>query len=99
MRTGSYPDVEPTDVRIGSWPCKNTLPGKSVRSQTGSVSGHDRSHQRLDPDDVHDPCQINLLLKGVVILGVVPEVEREPGCPIKYRLTEGPLSPAPAARG
>src|SRR5260370_20099105 len=26
----------------------------------GSVSGHDRSHQRLDPDDVHDPCQIKL---------------------------------------
>src|ERR1700730_17824779 len=22
------------------------------------VSGHDRSHQRLDPDDVHDPCQV-----------------------------------------
>src|ERR1700686_1403980 len=22
------------------------------------VSGHDRSHQRLDTDDVHDPCQI-----------------------------------------
>ena len=22
------------------------------------VSGHDRSHQLLDPDDVHYPCQI-----------------------------------------
>jgi len=22
------------------------------------MSGHDRSHQRLSPDDVHDPCQI-----------------------------------------
>jgi hypothetical protein len=22
------------------------------------VSGHDRSHQRLGTDDVHDPCQI-----------------------------------------
>jgi hypothetical protein len=34
----------------------------------------------------------NLMLKGVVILGVVPEADREPGCPIKYKLTEGPLS-------
>src|SRR5258705_6579965 len=24
----------------------------------GLVSGRDRSHQRLGPDDVHDPCQI-----------------------------------------
>lgn len=27
-----------------------------MRSRTGSVSGHHRSHQRLVPDDVHDPC-------------------------------------------
>jgi len=25
---------------------------------TDSVSGRDRSHQRLGPDDVYDPCQI-----------------------------------------
>jgi hypothetical protein len=24
-------------------------------ARTGSVSGHDRSHQRLGPDDVYDP--------------------------------------------
>src|SRR5262249_13132604 len=29
-----------------------------VAARTGCISGHDRSDQRLDPDDVHDPCQI-----------------------------------------
>jgi hypothetical protein len=38
----------------------------------------------------------NLMLRGVVILGVVPEADRVPGCPVKYKLTEGPLSPARA---
>src|SRR5258708_2074455 len=28
------------------------------KPEPGSVSGHDRSHQRLGPDDVNDPCQI-----------------------------------------
>ncbi|MBR1033976.1 hypothetical protein [Bradyrhizobium liaoningense] len=41
----------------------------------------------------------NLLLPGVVILGVVPEADRNPGCPIKYRLVEGPLSPNRSAGG
>ena len=35
---------------------KTPSPGKSVRSHDRSVSGHDRSHQRLGPDDVYDPC-------------------------------------------
>jgi hypothetical protein len=38
----------------------------------------------------------NLLLKGVVVLGVVPEADRDPGCPVKYKLAEGPLSTARA---
>jgi hypothetical protein len=29
-----------------------------MRGRIGSVSGCDRGHQRLGPDDVHDPCQI-----------------------------------------
>src|SRR5258705_12154033 len=45
-------------VQNGSWPCKNPLRRKSVRSQGRLVLSHDRSHQRLGPDDVHDPCQI-----------------------------------------
>jgi hypothetical protein len=39
----------------------------------------------------------NLLLLGVVVLGVIPEADRNPGCPIKYRLAEGPRSPVRAA--
>lgn len=39
----------------------------------------------------------NLLLSGVMVLGVVSEADRNPGCPIKYRLAEGPLSPRHAA--
>lgn len=35
----------------------------------------------------------NLLLKGVVVLRVVPEADRELDVPIKYKLVEGPLSP------
>lgn len=35
----------------------------------------------------------NLLLLGIVGLGVIPEAERNPGCPVKYRLAEGPQSP------
>src|ERR1700731_458288 len=45
-------------VSVGSWPCKNTIPGGRSEARTGSGSGHDRSHQRLGPDDVHGPCQI-----------------------------------------
>src|SRR5439155_26545650 len=37
---------------------KTSFPRKLVRSQDGTVSGHDRSHQWLGPDDVHDPCQV-----------------------------------------
>ena len=37
---------------------KNAFPMNSVTSQAGSASGHDRSYQRLGPDDVHDPCHI-----------------------------------------
>ena len=37
---------------------KTRFPGKSVEARTGLVSGHDRGRQRLGPDDVHDPCQI-----------------------------------------
>src|SRR4029434_3791431 len=29
-----------------------------MRGRIASVSGCDRSHQLLGPDDVHDPCQI-----------------------------------------
>jgi hypothetical protein len=33
--------------------------GKSVLGKGQSwASGHDRGDQRLDPDDVHDPCQV-----------------------------------------
>jgi probable addiction module antidote protein len=32
--------------------------GRVKKAETGSVSGHDRSRQRLGPDDVHDPRQI-----------------------------------------
>ena len=46
-------------VRSGSWPCKNGLKGTSVlQARTGSVSGRDRIYQRLDPDNVDDPCQV-----------------------------------------
>ena len=52
-----YPVV--FNVGCGSWPCKNGLKGMSVLpARTGSVSGRDRIDQRLDPDDVYDPCQI-----------------------------------------
>src|ERR1700746_804606 len=34
------------------WGCRPWQPGP------GCVSGRDRSDQRLDPDNVHDPCQI-----------------------------------------
>jgi hypothetical protein len=45
--------------QMGLGRVKTPILGKPVRSQdTGSVSGHDRSHQQFDPDDVHDPCQI-----------------------------------------
>src|SRR2546429_2492970 len=37
---------------------KTSFPRKLVRSQDGTVSGHDRSHQWFGPDDVHDPCQV-----------------------------------------
>jgi hypothetical protein len=30
----------------------------SWRPERWCISGHDRSGQRLEPDDVHDPCQI-----------------------------------------
>ena len=30
----------------------------SIQSWVAGDSGHDRSDERLDPDDVHDPCQI-----------------------------------------
>jgi hypothetical protein len=35
----------------------------------------------------------NLMLPDVVMLGVIPEAERNPGCPVKYRLVESPLAP------
>lgn len=47
-----------SEVCSGSWPCKNTFPGKAMRSQDRFGLRHDRSHQRLDPNDVHDPRQI-----------------------------------------
>ena len=45
-------------VRFGSWP-KNTF-AKAVGENRGpcSVSDPDRRDQRLDSNDVHDPCQI-----------------------------------------
>ena len=46
------------DFRFGSWSCKNTSPRRALRSRDGSVSGRDRGHQRLGPDDVHGPCQV-----------------------------------------
>ena len=42
----------------GSWSGKNTFLGRAVRSQDGLVSDHDRSHQRLGPNDVHGSCQV-----------------------------------------
>jgi len=40
-------------------PCQNVLSDVAPGSQgPGGVSGRDRSDQRLDPDNVHDPCQI-----------------------------------------
>ncbi len=30
----------------------------SIQSWVLGDSGHDRGDQRLDPDDVHDPCQV-----------------------------------------
>lgn len=42
----------------------------------------------------------NLMLRGVTALGVIPEEDRESGCPLKYKLVEGPMGaprPAPAA--
>jgi hypothetical protein len=51
-----------------SWPCMTamglgrvkTVPKGRRSWQPGAeaASGRDRSDQRLDPDDVHDPCQI-----------------------------------------
>jgi hypothetical protein len=32
----------------------------------------------------------NLLLRGVTALGVIPEEDRDPGCPLKYKLIQGP---------
>jgi hypothetical protein len=46
-------------VRNGTWLCQNGLGDVGPGSQgRGVVSGRDRSDQRLDPDNVHDPCQI-----------------------------------------
>src|SRR5258705_12661388 len=51
--------VKADDFRNGSWSCKNGLRGTSVLgAKTRVVSGCNRSDQRLDSDDVHDPCQI-----------------------------------------
>src|SRR5258708_23307047 len=49
----------PRHISTLPWPCKNALPREvGEKPGPGSVSGHDRSHQRLGTDDVHDPCQI-----------------------------------------
>jgi len=46
-------------VRFGAWSCQNGFGDVGPGSQGPSgVSGRDRSDQRLDPEDVHDPCQI-----------------------------------------
>src|SRR5580700_4223447 len=37
---------------------KTVLKKSILGAEPGSVSGGDRSDQRLDPDDVDDPCQI-----------------------------------------
>ena len=46
------------NVCKGSWPCKNFIPGKPERRSDRSASGRDRGHQRLCPNDVHNPGQI-----------------------------------------
>src|SRR5664280_1710386 len=43
---------------VGLGRVKTPFPEESVRSQDRLVSDRDGSHQRLGPDDVHDPCQI-----------------------------------------
>src|SRR6267143_89916 len=43
---------------LGLGRVKTPFQGSRWEARTGSVSGCDRSHQRLGPDDVHDPCQI-----------------------------------------
>ena len=41
----------------------------------------------------------NLMLPGGTALGVVAEESRDPGCPIKYKLVQGPTAPAAKAHG
>src|ERR1700749_733494 len=46
-------------VGIGSWPCKNSPEGEMPIDILGAAGpGHDRSDQRLDPDDVQNAGQI-----------------------------------------
>ena len=67
LRSSRNPPTDPQsqasanaqNVVHGSWPCKNTLEEEmSIQFWVAADSGHDRIDQRLDPDDVHDPCQI-----------------------------------------
>src|ERR1700721_984158 len=52
MRTGLM-------SQLGLGRVKMAREGRRYREQKAEwVSGRDRSDQRLDPDDVHDPCQI-----------------------------------------
>jgi hypothetical protein len=45
--------------QLGLGRVKMAREGRRYREQKAEwVSGRDRSDQRLDPDDVHDPCQI-----------------------------------------
>ena len=45
--------------QLGLGRVKTDREGRRYREQKAEwVSGRDRSDQRLDPDDVHDPCQI-----------------------------------------
>ena len=39
---------------FGSWPCQNTLGMPALAAETRCLSGHDRGHQWLDPDNIHD---------------------------------------------
>jgi len=49
--------LKPMSVK-GLGRVKTPFQGSRSEARTGSVSGRDRSHQRLGPDDVHDPCQV-----------------------------------------
>ena len=55
VRPGKTSDLSTTSA-LGLGRVKTPFQGSRLEARAGSVSGHDRSHQRLGPDDVNDPC-------------------------------------------